>query len=145
MYKRQVAVPSGLRIQRLRADNGGEYTSQRFLKPCVDAGISVDYAATATPQQIGISERDGRTIATFGRCVLKNGKFPPSLWGEMLFTAVFIRNRSLHSTLGGISPYLKMYNEEEDTTILRAIGSRAFVQMETHAPKMGDQGKALRI
>ena len=83
-----VAVPSGLRIQRLRADNGGEYTSQRFLKPCVDAGISVDYAATATPQQIGISERDGRTIATVGRHLLKDGNFPPA-WGVKCSSRLF--------------------------------------------------------
>ena len=139
LYNKTVAVPLGLRVQRLRANKGGEYTSQRLLKLCVDAGISVEYAATATPQQIGISERDGCTIATFGRCLLKDGKFLPSLWGEIFFTAVFISNRSLHSTLGGISPYFKMYNEEADTTILRAIGSRAFVHIQTHTPKMGDQ------
>ena len=35
-----------------------------------------------------------------------------------------------------------MYNEEADMTILRAVGSRAFVDIETHAPKMGNQRSA---
>lgn len=41
LYNKNVAVPLGLRIQCLRADNDREYTSQRFLKLCVAAGISV--------------------------------------------------------------------------------------------------------
>ncbi len=134
-----VAVPLGLRLQRLRADKGGEYTSQGFQKFCVDSGISMEYAATATPQQIGISERDGRTIATIARCLLKDGNFPPTLWGEMFFTAVFISNRSPHAALGGTTPYFKMYNKEADMSILRAIGARAFVHIETHTPKLGDR------
>lgn len=133
------AVSLGLRTQRLQTEKGGEYT-QRFQNLCVDSGISVEHAATATPRQIRISERDGRTIATIsGKCFLKGGNFSPNLWGEMFSTAVFISNRSPHSALGGVSLYFKMYNKEADMAILRAIGARASVHIEKHTPKLGDE------
>ena len=63
-YCMTVAVPLGLRIQRLRFDKGGEYISKEFKTLCTNSGISMEYTATAIPQHKGISERDGKTLAT---------------------------------------------------------------------------------
>ena len=46
--------------------------------------------------QNGISERDGRTLATMTRCLLKDGNFPRNMWGELFFTAVRLSNRAQH-------------------------------------------------
>ena len=144
LYNKTVAVPLGLRIQRLRCDKGGEYISHELKTLCVDSGISVEYTATATPQQNGVSERDGRTLATITRCFLKDGNFPRNMWGELFFMAVHLSNRSPHSALGGTTPFSQMHGKEADLSGLRAIGSRSFVHVETYTPKLGDkawQGK----
>ena len=57
-YNMTVAAPLGLRIENLRCAKGGEYTGQEFRTLCVGAGINIEYTATNTPQQNGVSERD---------------------------------------------------------------------------------------
>ena len=115
-YNMTVAAPLGLRIENLRCDKGGEYTGQEFRTLCVGAGINIEYTATNTPHQNGVSERDGHTLAKITRCLMNDGDFPPFMWGELMFTATYLANRSPHSTLEGATPYSKMHNLEPDLT-----------------------------
>ncbi|CAN0443731.1 unnamed protein product [Pylaiella littoralis] len=62
-YNMTVAVPLGLRIENLRCDKGGEYTGQEFRTLCVGTGTNIEYTATNTSQQNGVSERDGQILA----------------------------------------------------------------------------------
>ena len=70
---------------------------------------------------------------------MKDGNFPPSLWGELIFTAAYLFNRSPHSTLGGATPYFRMHNNEVDLSGLQSIGARAFVHHETYTRKLDDR------
>lgn len=54
--------------------------------------------------------------------VAKNINFPRSLWGEMLFAAVYISNRSPDAALHGAAPYSKMRGKEVDMTGLQTSG-----------------------
>ena len=135
-YNMTVAVPLGLRTEIVRCDKGGEYVVKEFKTLCVNAGINVEYTATSTPQQNGVSERDGQTLAQITRCLMEDGNFPPSLWGELIFTAAYLSNRSPHSALGGATSYFRMRNNLSE---LRAIGSRVFVQHETYTRKLDDR------
>ena len=138
-YNMTVAVPLGLRIEIVRCDKGGEYIGKEFKTLCVNAGINVEYTATSTPQQNGLSERNEPTLAQITRCLMKDGNFPPSLWGELIFTVAYLPNRSPHSALGVATPYFRMHNKEADLSGLRAIGARAFVHRETYTRKLDDR------
>ena len=70
---------------------------------------------------------------------MKDGNVPPSLWGELIFTAAYLSKRSPHSVLGGATPYFRMHNKEADLSGLRAIGARAFVHRETYTRKLDDR------
>ena len=147
-YNTTVAVPLGLRIEIVRCDKGGEYIGKEFKTLCVNAGINVKYTATNTPQQNEVSERDGQTLAQITRCLMKDGNFPPSLWGELIFAAAYLSNRSPHSALGGATPYSRMHNKDTDLSGLRALGARAFVHRETYRRKLDDrafEGKLCRL
>ena len=104
-----------------------------------NSAIKLEYAATNTPQQIGVSERDGQTLAGVTRCLLKDGDFPPSMWGELMLTAAYLLNRSPHSALGGATPYSKLHNKSPDLSGLRVIGARAFVHHERYRKKLDDR------
>ena len=106
-YNMTVAAPLGLRIEIVRCDKAGEYIGKEFKTLCVNAGINVEYTATNTPHQNEVSERDGQTLAHITRYLMKDGNFLPSLWGELLFTAAYLSNRSPHPALGGATPYTK--------------------------------------
>ncbi|CAN0374371.1 unnamed protein product, partial [Laminaria digitata] len=73
------------------------------------------------------------------KCLLKDGKFPRNMWGELFFAAVYLSNRSPHSALGGATPFSKLHGKETVMSDLRTIGARAFVHIETHTTKLGDK------
>lgn len=69
-------------------------------------------------------------------CLLSDGGFPKSLSGEMFFTTAFLANRAPHKALNNENPYKRMHGKGENLRMLRAIGARAFVYMETYTQKM---------
>ena len=138
-YNMAVAVPLRLPIEIVRCDRGGEYIEKGFETLCVNAGINVEYTATNTPQQNEVSERDGQTLVQITRCLMKDGNFPPTLWGELIFTVAYLSNRSPRSALGGATTYLRMHNKEADLWRLRIIGTRVFVHRETYTRNLGDR------
>jgi transposase InsO family protein len=49
-YKAFVENETDLKIKCLRSDNGGEFTSKKFIKLCEDHGIKRQFSATRTSQ-----------------------------------------------------------------------------------------------
>ena len=88
-------IPRGARVKRLRADKGGEYIGKDFFTYCTSSGVRIEFAATNTPQQIRIFERDGGTLAAMIRCLLADSGLPSFLWGELAYTATYLTNRVL--------------------------------------------------
>ena len=131
-----LAIPLGLRVQHLRSDNGGEYTSGSFQEYCKSTGIRQQFSAPYTPQQNGVSERDGRTIMDMTRCLLNEARLPTPLWGEIASTAVFQINRLPHAAIGGDTPYHRMFGKHADLLFSRIIGTRAFVHVEGYTTKL---------
>ena len=124
-------APLGYRIVRLRADRGTEYTVSSFREYCRQTAIQLEFAATNTPSQIGVSERIGPTLAVMTRSLLLDSDLPKYFWGQLMLTAAYLSNRSPHSALGMETPYKKLYGKEADLSILKIIGARAFVHIET--------------
>jgi hypothetical protein len=61
-FRALVENQSGTRIQVLRLDNGGAYTSNEFVEYCVAEGIKKELTIPYNPQQNGVAERKNRTI-----------------------------------------------------------------------------------
>ena len=76
--------PRGLRIQRLRADNGGEFTGAAFGRVCAAAGIKREYSAPYTQSQNGVSERSWRTLMEKARSMLFDSGLPNNFWGQAI-------------------------------------------------------------
>jgi len=52
----------GLRIKKLRSDNGGEYEDIGFKKFCYKSGIKLERIVPGTPHQNGIAEHMNKTL-----------------------------------------------------------------------------------
>ncbi len=117
------------KIKKLRADGGGEYTDTDFQDFLKKEGISWDPRAPYTPEQNGKAERQNYTLMVPTRSMLKAKRLPKSLWGEILKTSAYIKNRS--PGVDDITPYERLNNSQPFLGHLRAIGSRAWV----HIPK----------
>ena len=51
-------------------------------------------------------------------------------------TAAFLGNRAPHSAIGIQSPYKMLHGTEPDLRLIRVIGARAFVHIETYSKKL---------
>lgn len=58
------------------------------------------------------------------------------LMGELMFTAVFLGNEAPHSTVDVQFLYKMLHRTEADLGLLRVIGARAFVDINTHTRKL---------
>lgn len=135
-YVKDIIIPNGFRLERIRSDCGGEYVAEYYKKYCKSTGIVQEFTAPATPQQNGISERAGRTLMNIVRCLLYGGGLPEFLWGELCCTAVYITNRLPHVNMNNETPYFRMFGKQAPLQHLRVIGSSAFVHVETYTAKL---------
>ena len=88
-YKAWVENQSSCRMQKIRSDNGKEYTNEIFDMFCEEADIEHQLTTPYTPQHNGVSERKNRSIMEMTRCMLHEKELPKKLWAEAANTAVF--------------------------------------------------------
>ena len=137
LFVQTSVITGGWRLQRLKMDKATESTALAFRKYRREIGVNLEFASANTPQQIGANERIGRTLSGVVRYLLADSGLPHFLWGELMQTAVYQRNRVPHSALSNVTPYKTLYGKEASLGHLRAIGARAFVNVETHTRKLG--------
>ena len=131
----------GHRLQRVRMDGGGEYSSGAFLRWLDQQGIVVERTASYTPAQNGVAERENRTLLEAMGAMMFAANLPPQYWPEALRTAIHIRNRSPTRALFNVTPYELWWRKKPNIGHLRAYGCLAYA----HIPKQHQQGKlALR-
>ena len=92
-------------VQKIRSDNGGEYTSCQFSKFCKDRGISHQFTNPYSPEPKGVSERLNHTLIEAARSVLYHSNVPLKFWAEAVNTAVYLWNRSPTTALDDKTPY----------------------------------------
>ena len=117
----------------MRVDKGGGFISEEFQGYCLQTGVSLEYDSTNTPQQIGMSERVGRTLVAMLRCILPAADCQNFSGEIFVFMAALLGNIAPHSAIGMQSPYKMPYGPELDLRLLRVIGARAFVHIETYS------------
>uniref|UniRef100_H3H7U1 Integrase catalytic domain-containing protein n=1 Tax=Phytophthora ramorum TaxID=164328 RepID=H3H7U1_PHYRM len=123
---------TGKRVQTLRSDNGGEYTSGAMAKFCADRGIVQKFTPPYTPQLNGVAERMNRTLVECARCMLEHAVLPKTYWGEAVMTATFLRNRCPTRAIShDKSPHQVWTGKKPLLANLKVFGCHAYV----HVPK----------
>lgn len=131
-YEAEMTAKFGVKISRLRTDNGGEYVGKELRSFCKDKGIKMEYTVPYTPEQNGVAERMNRTLEEKARSMLFDSDVDRSFWGEAVQTAAFLTNRSPATALGEkITPFEMWEKRKPDVSKLRVFGSLAYC----HIPK----------
>ncbi|CAN0080730.1 unnamed protein product [Discosporangium mesarthrocarpum] len=104
-YLGDLAKPANVRLQVLRSGNGGEFISKVFKDVFSRHSITHQFTAPYSTHQIGVAEREWRTLMGMTRCFLSVPGLPKALWPEAVQTAVYIRNRSPSTFLRGRTPF----------------------------------------
>lgn len=123
------------KVEIIRCDNGGEYCSNQLVDWCKNKGITLDYTVPYTPQLNGKAERLNRTLLDKTRALLFDANMPKYLWGEALFTAVYLLNRTSTSTKNR-TPYELWNNRKPDLSNLRIFGSKVYCKINSHLGKL---------
>lgn len=127
----------GLQLHRFRADERGKYTAEKVWSYFRDTGVHLGFAATATPRQISMSERDCVILAASTRWFLSNSGLPKFRCGELMQTAVYLLNQVLHSTWGMVTPHRHLFGTAADLPRIRVIGAHAYVHEERSTTTLG--------
>ena len=129
-------IPSGHRLQRLCSNRGGEYTELEHREYCLQTEVKQEFAATNTPQQNGISEREWASLWNMTRCFLAEAGVPNYLAGGLPHGSLPSKSCPVHPA--GRKPPFSMWHGGTPSRLehLRTFGARSFVHEERYAKKI---------
>ncbi|KAL7277842.1 hypothetical protein ACG7TL_008787 [Trametes sanguinea] len=126
----------GCPVRRIVMDNGECLTSD-IIALCNELGVAYDLTAPYTSAHNGKVERVHRTYHGKSRAMRISAGIPEDRWDELYCTACYLTNHTPSSSLpSGITPYEAWFGRAPSLSHLREIGSRAFVLINTHNPKL---------
>ena len=128
-WKIMVEKSTGKKLQTLRTDNGGEYTSHKFEAYLKSEGVKHELTIPRTPEQNGVAERLNRTLMESVRSMLIGGQLPQRFWAEALATAVYIRNRSPTKIIEEVTPYEALLGVKPKVNHFRVFGCLAYAHI----------------
>ncbi|CAN0289748.1 unnamed protein product, partial [Discosporangium mesarthrocarpum] len=79
-------IPTGLRVQLLHSDNGGECFGDALRAFVASHGITQRFSSPYTPRQHIISDRGGGKITAMTRCPLVDSGLAANLWTDLYAT-----------------------------------------------------------
>ena len=139
-FKAEVETESNHVIKALRADRGGEYTSEEFLTYLKENGIRKEFTAAHSPQQNGTAERFNQTLMEAAKSMLIHAKLPNSLWAEVISTASYLRNRMATTALQSkFTLYQLCFGKKPDLRHIRVFGCVVYSHVWEGNPKKLDK------
>jgi hypothetical protein len=86
-------------------------------------------SAPYSSAQMGLIERTHHTLMSQALASLSSAKLPQNMWGEMMLTETYIKNRTLTSAfrVPEQTPHERWTGIKPDLSHMREIGCRAFV------------------
>jgi transposase InsO family protein len=126
-FLRQAQNEFGLRIKKIRSDNGTKFKNSQIEGFLEDEGIKPEFSSSYTPQQNGVVERKNRTLLDIARTMLDEYKTPDQFWAEVINTACYSINRLyLHRILKKTS-YELLTGKKPNVSYFRVFGSKCFI------------------
>ena len=101
----QAQFPGPGRFDKLRCDKGGEFESQKMTDILKKYGAIQQFAETEVHEHNGSAERAIRTLENKVRALLFESGFPTSMWGQIVGTATWLMNRTVHSGINFRTPF----------------------------------------
>lgn len=129
-YEAMATAHFGQKLSKMRCDNGREYLGKDFQDYCRNKGIRMIFTVPYTPQQNGVSERINRTLMEKVRALLHQSELSKEMWGEALYVAAYVTNRSPTNALVELKTPFEMWNgRKPDLSNLKMFGSHAYKQI----------------
>ena len=127
-YEARLQTQHGIKVKVLHSDRGGEFLSNDFTTHLERQGTLRQLTVHDTPEHNGVAERTHRTVFNAVRACMLAAGLPKWLWGEAHQYAVYVFNRTPHSSIGFKTPYEKRYGTPPDMSTIRPWGAICYVQ-----------------
>jgi transposase InsO family protein len=125
-FLRQAQNEFGLRIKKIRSDNGTEFKNSQIEGFLEEEGIKHEFSSPYTPQN-GVVERKNRIQLDMARIMLDEYKTSDRFWAEAINTACYSINRLyLHRILKKTS-YELLTSKKPNVSYFRVFGSKCFI------------------
>jgi transposase InsO family protein len=123
-FLRQAQNEFGLRIKKVRSDNGMEFKNSQIEGFLEEEGIKHEFSSPYTPQQNGVVERKNRTLLDMAKTMLDEYKTSDRFWAEAINIACYSINRLyLHRILKKTS-YELLTGKKPNVSYFRVFGSK---------------------
>jgi transposase InsO family protein len=117
----------GLRIKRIRSDNGTEFKNSQIEGFLEEEGIKLEFSSPYTPQQNSVVERKNRTLLDMVRTMLDEYKTSDQFLAEAINIVCYSINRLyLHRILKKTS-YELLTGKKPNVSYFRVFGSNCFI------------------
>ena len=128
-FKRQAENITGQRLKSIRTDQGSEFRNAKWVQFCAEEGITHEFTAPYTHQQVGVAERCHRTIVERARCMLKDAGLPGEFWAEAVSTACYLKNITSSHRHPGKTPFEMWTGRRPNVAHLRPFGCTAYMKV----------------
>jgi hypothetical protein len=126
-FLRRAQNEFGLRIKKIRSDNGTEFKNSQIEGFPEEEGIKHEFSSPYTPQQNDVVERKNRTLLDMARTMLDEYKTPDWFWAEAINTACYSINRLyIHRILKKTTCEL-FTGKKTNVSYFRVFGSKCFI------------------
>jgi hypothetical protein len=115
---------SSYTLKRIHCDN--EFKTKELESLALKKGFDITTSAPYTPEQKGAGERINRTLFNKVRALLITSNLALKYWNEALLSAVYLYNRTPHSSYSFRTPYEVRYNKKPDLSNIKTWGSLAY-------------------
>ena len=130
-WKAMVENEIGLKIKRVRSDNGGEYRDNRFREFCTNNGIKMEKTVPVTSQHNGIAECMNKTLNERARSMRIHASLPKMFLVEPVNTAAHLINHGPSIPLDGKIPEEVWSRKEVNLSHLRVFGCISYVHIDS--------------
>jgi hypothetical protein len=117
----------GLRIKKIRSDNGTEFKNSQNEGFLEDEGIKHEFSSPYTPQQNGVVERKNRTLLDMARTMLDEYKTPDRFWAEAINTACYSINWLYPHRIVKKTSYELLTGKKPNVSYFSVFGSKCFI------------------
>ena len=120
----RVEVQDNKRLKLIQADN--ELSTKELELLAKDKGFIFRFTPPFNPEAKGGGERINRTLFDNIRALLIESKLPKRLWAEALMSAVYLYNRTPHSSINFKTPYEAKYKAKPNIANIKIWGSLCY-------------------
>jgi hypothetical protein len=126
-FLRRAQNEFGLRIKKIRSDNGTEFKNSQIEGFLEEEGIKHEVSSPYTPQQNGVVGRKNRTLLDMARTMLDEYKTPDRFWAEAINTACYSINRLYLHRILKKTLYELLTGPKPNVSYFRVFGRKCFI------------------